>query len=189
MAMDFFGAFDNGRPRGEYLAVRARIRRAVDYEFGGRPLDPSAEAAILEAAGRVGDYTMSDAMRPAGDLALDPAHLAVAFAAEVDAIARDLLAFLSSPIVRLSGATEVRPEVAFLDIALTALWAISGAADGLDARCEDLRQELNQLERMLDQSGERGEVESWEPATEREVTSVVDLDGPGGRDVDRDSPD
>ena len=128
-------------------------------------------------------------MRAGSDLGLDAVGVSAAFAAEADALARDLQAFLCSPIARVAGATEVRPEVAFVDIALTALWAISSAPDGLDVRCEDLRQELNQLERMLDQSGETGDVESWEPAMERQVRPVVDLDGPGGCDVDLDSPD
>ena len=190
MAIEFFGAFDNGRPREEYLRLRARIRRELDFEYEGSSPQAPSEGAIAEVAEQVGDYTWSNTMTAAGDLALDSAAVGAEFAAKVDDLARDLQAFLCSPIARVAGAIEVRPEVAFVDVALSALCAVSSAPDGLDVRCEDLRQELNQLERMLDQSGETGDVESWEPATKRQVRSVVDLDGPGGcDDVDLDSSD
>lgn len=178
MAIEFFGAFDNGRTSTEYLRVRARIRRAIDVEFGEASPAPPAEAAINEAAGRVGSYTMSEAMRPGGDLGVDSVGVGVAFAAKVSEHARDLQTLLSSPIARVAGATESRAEVAFVDIALLALWCVSDARSGLDLRCEDLRQELNQLQELLWQSGEEGEVESWEPVTEGKLRLPVDLDGP-----------
>lgn len=170
MAVEFFSVFDNGRPRAEYLSVRARIRRAIDFEFGGIAPGRPPDVAIAEAAQKVGTYTYSNEMMAGEDLALDSADVAAAFVEKTAALARDLEAFLTSPIASVAGATEVRAEVALADVALTALCFISNAPDGLDARCEDLRQELNVLEALLDRSGERGEIEGWESTRANELS-------------------
>lgn len=93
-------------------------------------------------------------MRAARKLGVDATRIASALASRLDEINDELLQLLRSPLGKLAGSIEVRPEVALAYIATLVLAYAVDFPDGLDTACEVLRQELNQLERLLEASGE-----------------------------------
>lgn len=155
---------ERSRAGWDHLAARERIRRAIDDELGAWCDDPEPEDAIAAAAPRMASCRRAPEHERGKALGIDSARVAAAFVQRVATISRELNGLLSSPVAQVAAATGAHPETALADVALSALHYISNASAGLDVRCEDLRQELNDLEAFLRCSGERGEIESWEPA-------------------------
>ncbi len=179
--LEFFGPFGQGVG---HLDERHRIRHATEEPHRG--VSPGFADRLLEAAARVGNVDYYDPIMSGRDLGIDPAEVAVALAQRAGELLGLLEQLLASDLGRVAAATEARPEFAFLCIAGEALLNLRGDADGLDARCEDLRQALNSLEDLLHASREVGPRDEWSSPT----TSAARLMQPAGAGpVDRKEDD
>jgi len=150
------------RRREKYLKKRALVRRAFDNRL--ERLAPHTQeelAAAAEKLDRVGLVPSAES------LGIDPARVAGAFATRLAEFDEALLSLLVSPLGIVADQIELWPEVALAQVALNALIYASDAPDGLDGACEALRQQLDELEALVIERGERGAIDKWSPRRRR----------------------
>lgn len=146
------------RRRARYLNTRAQVRRVLEGDWvrkgraGFERPEPLTSAEVGAAAKQLEAGGWRDGVR------LDSPRVAAAFANAIKPIQRDLLEFLVSPLGLVAESTHLWPEVALAQVALKCLVVMFDSPDGLDARCEDLRNDLDELEQELIERGEQGPV-------------------------------
>lgn len=159
-----FGDLDQGMDPGAYLQLRRRIRSVMEaLSFPGH-LSPVSDDHISRIDGelRSGDRNpWSCTLVAEQDVAVSPESVAALFNAKISEIEDQLNRLLESPIGRAAAVVGCRAEVGFAVNALVALAYIHSAEEGLDVRCEDMRQDFNRLEELLRDSGEIGEADDW----------------------------
>lgn len=148
-----FGYFGTKNSR-RYLRIRSRIRQLIELDVDRQRPTPHSDQEIASASEKVGAGSISGPMRPGRRLGVDATRVAIAFADRLGEINDDLFQLLASPLGRVAGSIEVRPEVAFAYVAGLVLAFAVESPGGLDAACDLLRHELDRLEQLLDASGE-----------------------------------
>lgn len=159
-----FGDLDQGMDPGAYLQLRRRIRSVMGALSSPGHISPVSDDDISRIDGelRSGERNpWSCTLVAEEDAVVSPEAVAAQFNAKVSEIEDQLNRLLQSPIGRAAAVVGCRAEVGFAVNALVALAYIHSAEEGLDVRCEDMRQDFNRLEDLLRDSGEIGEVDDW----------------------------
>lgn len=180
MWVEHFGNLDEGMERGVYHELRRRIRLVMEASSSQGIVSSASESEIAmvqrELSSR-GIYPWECALVTEQDVDVAPESVAALFRAKISQIGDELYRLLDSPIGHAAAAMGCRAEVGFAVNASVALAYIKSAEEGLDVRCEDMRQAFNCLEELLRDSGEIGEADYWDPST----ADPADLPGVGGK--------
>lgn len=164
MWIEHFGDLDQGTSRADYRQLRLKVREALDVNGSQRGARQASDVEVLrvDQALREHDrYPWGCDLVAQGEVGVAPEAVAARFRSGISEICGALERLLESSTGRAAAAMGCRPEVGFAISALSALAYIESAEEGLDVRCEDLRQGLNRLEELLRQSGEVGETADW----------------------------
>lgn len=170
-----FGRFGTAG-RSSYLKTRARIRRAMAVDSAlldesGRERSeapvPATGIELGKAARKLRFGAFTEPMITGKTLGVDPRSIATAFATRIRDLERQLWDLVESPLGRIAAKIELRAEVGLVLVAIRALNSIVDGEDALESQCEDLRQELEQLQSVLCRSGEDGSTQQWKPRQRR----------------------